>query len=79
MNCPVCGIGITFLGTWDDAMQYRCDKCTYDISMTKNKIEHKHQFVCNCGQRIHCDVCGKKLNRWKSHGTLRHSECWLGN
>lgn len=64
-----------FLGDWDKAMQYRCENCNYDISMLKIVKTHSHQFACECGQRINCDVCGKKMNRWKSHGTLRHSQC----
>ena len=77
MNCPVCGRGITFLGTWDKAMQYRCERCKYEISMTKDKgKKHVHTYACTvCDQRTHCDVCGKKFGRWKNHGTQRHSEC----
>ena len=38
MNCPSCGVGVTFLGDWDNAMQYKCEKCKYEISMTKTNI-----------------------------------------
>lgn len=73
MDCPSCGRGITFIGDWDNAMQYRCHVCKYDISMARKK--HTHDFKCECGQKINCEICGKKMSRWKSHGTLRHSEC----
>jgi len=38
MNCPSCGIGITFLGDWNNAMQYECARCGYEISMMKKNI-----------------------------------------
>ncbi len=73
MNCPKCNRGLTFMGDWENAMRYRCEDCKYDISM--KKIKHSHDFKCACGQKINCETCGKKMNRWKSHGTLKHTEC----
>ena len=33
MNCPSCGRGITFLGDWEQAMQYKCEYCKKEISI----------------------------------------------
>jgi len=57
-------------------MLHKCNSGKCGECWTCINEPHKHEFVCNCGQRTHCNVCGKKMNRWKSHGTLRHSECW---
>ncbi len=54
MNCPSCGGSIVFLGTWDNAMQYRCVRCCYEIAMTKMvKKEKQRTLICkHCGWKI---------------------------
>jgi len=54
MNCPSCGVSVTFLGDWDNAMQYKCERCKYEISMTKTNIlrqltEDDFKFIMTAG------------------------------
>ncbi len=54
MNCPSCGVGIKFLGDWNNAMQYECAKCGYEISMMKKNIvrQGKIEQITECVKEI---------------------------
>jgi len=68
MNCPICGVGITFLGDWDNAMQYRCDKCHYEIAMTQVK---------NTGKgKMYCPECNNELKN-TAYNQYRCEDCKL--